>query len=670
MSESEKSVDASSNPKNSPVGTVIAGKWKLIQRLGRGGIGHVYEAEQVGGTRRVAIKLLRKAQDWDDEAETIVDRFYHEAQILRRLQHPGIIEVYDFGFEEDLGFYLIMELLQGQSLLTYMQKNTGLMPWDLLYQVIKQVCDAMGFAHKRNIVHRDLKPEHIFLLGDPNQNVQVKVFDFGIARFEQEEGNERLTQQGVTLGTPRYLSPEQTMGGDIDHRSDIYTLSIILFELLTRRRVFQVEGAFQLMTHHAYVKAPTLSEARPDLNFPPALEELVTNSLAKERDIRPQSMEDFRQLLYQALQEKLTTPEALPSTLLKKQVQVTGSFYMVGGRRPRPNEAEPQRDPEEIAKKLERELSFKLEPLHTPSPLQPPQLAQASDDEAAPKPSSTADFTDTPIPRDVLQEAAQHHTESTLGQLQELQEEDESIGDSTGDTMLEVSLLAPLGEEDEEDGEATAIEPAIQLEPLQEEELDLSFIEFDDSPLQALDSMDSSAQLPQVGTPIQLEQSHADPDTMLEPSPLLSGGSAAQTPLPYTHGSSEEYRSLSSSGDNAFAFVGGSHANLPIAQESSGSSFASLSAAPASRGFTSSSQLPSSVSTMKPVLPRTPDPMQQEQPKRVHVAGEHRPRIRSAKFQDVLQKEREENQPVWMWVAIGLGTACLIAAVVYFLFLK
>lgn len=673
MSVSEKpTTDASNGAKNSLAGTVIAGQWTLLQRLGRGGIGHVYEAQQIGGNRRVAIKLLRKAQDWDDESETIVDRFYHEAQILRRLQHPGIIDVYDFGFEEDLGFYLVMELLQGQSLLTYMQKNTGLMPWKLLYSVLSQVCDAMGYAHQRNIVHRDLKPEHIFLIGEPDEDVIVKVFDFGIARFEHDDENtERLTQQGVTLGTPRYLSPEQTMGANIDLRSDIYTLTIILFELITRRRVFQVEGAFQLMTHHAYIEAPTLSEARPDLDIPDKLEQLVIDGLAKKPDARPQDMVAFKERLRQALIDSLSS-DKIPKISPTKSVQLTGSFYMVGGRRkptppeaPRPSSMDQQQSPEEIAAKLSLNLPFKEEALSTP----PPQPAP-----------------NTPLTNETSNKANKELTNAHTPVLSvsSLQEEGDPLLDSRNDKLSreDFEALEELDNEEHDDGDGdTMMEEGLSLPPAPHvsPSLDSVINELEDD----LKSTEVSFTLPsnvqkhlEAKTQEQqglhansqlIEDDHDnDPDTMLEPAPkLVPPMPQVSTPLPKAT-TSAAFTSANFSNENGFSFVGGSNPSLPSSPmtppPNTRSSHAQLRTVPHTTkppraAHTSSPGVPSSalssspgahnrpINTMKPVSPRHNGAQRQGN-------KPLRPKIRSAKYQEVL--EQEKDGPSRLWIKVGV----------------
>lgn len=287
------------------VGRIISEKWHILRHLGAGGVGAVYEGVQLSSNKRCAIKVLHAQHEIK---ESILERFYQELLILRRLRHPGIVEVYEFGFEESLGFYLVMEYLEGCSLSDLLANSYEDIPFDVIYKWFVQICDAMEYSHQKGVIHRDLKPDHVFFMGGPQKQDFIKIIDFGIAKFEMGE-NPNLTQSGTTLGTPRYLAPEQAMGHPIDHRADIYALSVILFELVTRRSVFTAESSLQYMMHHAYTTPPTISIARKDRKFPKALEDLVASGLSKISTERPESMIVFRDRLFDALQEVLHTGE-------------------------------------------------------------------------------------------------------------------------------------------------------------------------------------------------------------------------------------------------------------------------------------------------------------------------------------------------------------------------
>lgn len=282
------------------------GNWEMVRLLGEGGMGLVYEGVHTQTKQRAAIKILRTKLNVDDVA---VQRFYREVQIMRRLHHAGIIEIYEFEFREDLGFYLVMELLEGCTFADFLATLKVDLSFASTYRVFSAVCEAMSYAHQQSIVHRDLKPDNIYLVGsqtdtDDIGSGPIKILDFGIAKLQQEESH-RLTQTGSTLGTPHYISPEQAVAGDVDHRADIYSLAVILFEVLTQKSLFEADSPFQYLMRHVYAEPPSLEQARPDRNFPPGLNDLVQRGLAKKPDDRPADMASFRAELRRVLQPYL-----------------------------------------------------------------------------------------------------------------------------------------------------------------------------------------------------------------------------------------------------------------------------------------------------------------------------------------------------------------------------
>lgn len=282
------------------LGKTVGRKWRLTQLLGEGGMGMVYRGIEPQSQEKCAIKLLRTQLKTDD---AVVQRFYREVQILRKLKHPGIIEVYDFAKEEGIGFYLAMELLEGCTFADYLEEPPAHLNIETICVIICQLCDAMQHAHNQGVVHRDLKPENIFLVGGPDQIQQIKLLDFGIAKLQEHENN-RLTMTGMTLGTPHYLSPEQAVAKDVDHRSDIYSLSVILFELLTGDMLFDADSPFQYLMRHVYSEPRTLAQARPNQIFSPKLEALVRAGLAKTPHERPSSMTEFKQRMQEAVADQ------------------------------------------------------------------------------------------------------------------------------------------------------------------------------------------------------------------------------------------------------------------------------------------------------------------------------------------------------------------------------
>jgi serine/threonine-protein kinase len=213
-------------------GTVAAGQYRILQRMGSGATGVIYEAVRLSDGLPVAIKLLRAASAHEAVAS---DRLRREAEALGLSWHPNVVEVIDHGYLPDGTAYLVMELLRGESLAARLRTKQRLSPQELL-PIAKQVCDALSAIHAAGVVHRDLKPSNIFLAVDREGRSEggperVKLLDFGIARVEWEET--RITNTGGPLGTPGYMSPEQEAGsGEVDGRSDVFALGAMLFECL------------------------------------------------------------------------------------------------------------------------------------------------------------------------------------------------------------------------------------------------------------------------------------------------------------------------------------------------------------------------------------------------------------------------------------------------------
>src|SRR5678815_5227560 len=219
----------------SMLGEVI-GNYRIVSEIGKGGMGMVYRAEHVQLGRPAAIKMLHPQLSAE---ASIVQRFFNEARAASAIDHPGIVEIYDFGRHSDGRAYIVMALLGGESLGQRLARGP-LLPQDGA-TIVAQACAALAAAHARGIVHRDLKPDNIFLM--PNDlmpgGIQVKLLDFGIAKLADEQTAGFKTQTGALLGTPAYMSPEQCMGrADLDHRTDVYSVGCILFHLFCGRPPF------------------------------------------------------------------------------------------------------------------------------------------------------------------------------------------------------------------------------------------------------------------------------------------------------------------------------------------------------------------------------------------------------------------------------------------------
>ncbi len=270
------------------IGQHIA-EYRIVELLGRGGMGTVYLAEHVTLKRKVAIKVLRP--EHSAKARTAA-RFVDEAKAAARIRHPGIVEVYDFGHHVDGSAYLVMELLEGESLAKRLRRD-GPMPEAPLIGVLRQAAEAVAAAHAANVLHRDLKPDNLFLIRDPRRSWgwSVKLLDFGVARLLGDEEQVRLTLTGTVVGTPTYMAPEQCKNSrDTDASSDVYSLGCIAFEMATGRPPFLGKGMGELMTQHMR-EPPPLHLIHGVLS--PGLCTVIARTLAKSREGRPRTMADL-----------------------------------------------------------------------------------------------------------------------------------------------------------------------------------------------------------------------------------------------------------------------------------------------------------------------------------------------------------------------------------------
>jgi tRNA A-37 threonylcarbamoyl transferase component Bud32 len=275
------------------VNQVLGGRYKIIRKIGEGGMGIVYEAEHVMIEKRVGLKVLR--EDFSSR-EDVVERFRQEAKSASRIGHPNIIDISDFGVTPSGANYFVMELLSGHDLATELEKKGPLQAPRAMALAV-QCARALGAAHAKGIVHRDMKPENIFLLRRESGEDYVKIVDFGIAKMSDIETDgqpgRKLTKTGMIFGTPEYMSPEQAGGKKLDHRVDIYAMGIILYELLTGRVPFVGDTFMGILTQHMFETAAPIAAANPAAQVPPELERIIFKALAKNPDDRYQSMEEL-----------------------------------------------------------------------------------------------------------------------------------------------------------------------------------------------------------------------------------------------------------------------------------------------------------------------------------------------------------------------------------------
>lgn len=284
------------------IGTTIAGRYEVVGRVGVGGMGTVYRATQRALNREVAIKILKKELSWDQDTVT---RFHREAKAMSLLTHPNTVRVFDFGETEQRTLFFAMELLEGELLTTRLDRE-GALDIPAVVRIGQQILRSLAEAHSKGIIHRDLKPDNIFLAqveGHPEP--VVKVLDFGIAKVVQ--GDKKIdqleTQAGTVFGTPRYMSPEQAQGKPLDARSDLYSVGILLYQMLVGQPPFRDEDAVIVMAKHIRERPVAPKKAAPERTIPPALERIVLRVLEKDPSRRFQSGEDLDAALEGVLQD-------------------------------------------------------------------------------------------------------------------------------------------------------------------------------------------------------------------------------------------------------------------------------------------------------------------------------------------------------------------------------
>jgi serine/threonine-protein kinase len=274
------------------VGEVFAGKYAIEAVVGRGGMGVVLAARHLELEERVAIKLI--LSDDGPKAADFVARFVREAKLASKIKNEHVVRVIDVARLQTGEPYIVMELLEGQDLSELLAQH-GPLPLELAALYLLQACEAIAEAHALGIVHRDLKPANLFLTTRRDGQPCVKVLDFGISKLVGDAG-QAMTKTNALLGSPYYMSPDQLVQSrDVDARSDVWALGVILFELLTKRYPFDAEDAPQLIAHILHTPPPSLATVRPDL--PPAIAELVAAALVKDRTQRIQDVAEFSRRL-------------------------------------------------------------------------------------------------------------------------------------------------------------------------------------------------------------------------------------------------------------------------------------------------------------------------------------------------------------------------------------
>jgi serine/threonine-protein kinase len=269
---------------------LVADRYRVIRKLGEGGMGSVYLAEHVVIEKKFALKVL--APELSRRSD-LVARFLQEARSASRIGHENVIDIMDFGQSPDGLVYIAMEFLDGKDLGEIVRAQ-GAMEWGQARDIVLQICRALRAAHEKGIVHRDMKPENIFLIQREGQPHFVKILDFGIAKVMGLDPNgPRLTRTGMIFGTPEYMAPEQAEGKDTDHRADIYAVGCIMYHLITGQTPFVAESFMTMLTKHLMEEPVAPSARRPDLAITVEMDGLVLKALEKDRDKRWQSMAEL-----------------------------------------------------------------------------------------------------------------------------------------------------------------------------------------------------------------------------------------------------------------------------------------------------------------------------------------------------------------------------------------
>jgi serine/threonine protein kinase len=309
------------------IGHVLDSKYELVARLGEGGMGAVYRARRVLIGDEVAVKVLLGKFVADTEA---VERFRREARAAAMLRHPNVVTIHDFGEArgDEAPAYIVMELVEGESLRDLLRRE-GKIETERAVSLMRDICAGVGAAHRRNIWHRDLKPDNVIVL-EPDEDREretVKVVDFGIAKLRDLAGGPTLTQTGVVMGTPYYMSPEQCKGESLDARSDVYSLGTMLYEMLDGLPPFTAKNSMGVITKHLTESPRPLPQK---LGVLPAVEAVMMRSLSKDSDERQQNASAFAR----ELQDALKPPDAPPPAMTVEAVAM-----------PAPSQTQPSKPP-------------------------------------------------------------------------------------------------------------------------------------------------------------------------------------------------------------------------------------------------------------------------------------------------------------------------------------
>ncbi len=306
------------------LGTIVAEKYRIDKVLGSGGLGIVYKGQHLLLNRPVAIKIMLPTRQLDDKA---ILRFQREAQAAIDLKHPNIASIHDFGLHQDLPF-IVMEFVDGTPLSLIIDEHGALEPKRAL-RLLKQLCDGLGTAHKNHVIHRDIKPDNLMLRTVGDDEEELKIIDFGIAKIV--EGDTRnLTQTGEVFGTPTYMSPEQCLGRKTDLRSDVYAVGCVAYEMFTGNPPFLAESPLEVIMKHIHDDPPTLNFFK---DVCPGIESVVARALTKNPNYRYASAEDMAEDIELILAGQRPKDRGLiiDRKFITRAIIIGGSLVLLGG---------------------------------------------------------------------------------------------------------------------------------------------------------------------------------------------------------------------------------------------------------------------------------------------------------------------------------------------------
>ncbi len=289
--------EADEDPLADPlIGLVVADRYRIVERIGRGGMGIVYRVQHTKIGKLLAMKLLAGELSAKEE---VLTRFKREALTVSKLSSPNTVQVFDYGVWNHLT-YLVMELVEGMDLGRLLKRH-GPLPFSRVGRLMVQVCSSLAEAHAKGITHRDIKPENIMIIPDARGVEMAKVLDFGLAKLKESAELNEVTLQGAVVGTPYYISPEQVYGEDVDGRSDVYSLGTVMFRALTGTYPFQARTPMGMFTKHLTEEVPKAHERAPELEIPIGVSEAIETCMAKEPKHRFASIEELRDALLEEL---------------------------------------------------------------------------------------------------------------------------------------------------------------------------------------------------------------------------------------------------------------------------------------------------------------------------------------------------------------------------------